>query len=77
MSDTIYVELLYEGVDVWRPVEAENLGNATYRLIAPADYDAAIEEWQFKPGTLVRCEMRLLRDGPTLVAISEVEGFDQ
>ena len=29
---TIYVRLLNEGVDVWRPVRARRLGDATYEI---------------------------------------------
>ncbi len=28
------VALLYEGVDIWRPIEAELLGRGRYRLVA-------------------------------------------
>lgn len=52
---TVYVELLNEGVDVWRPVEAEQKSKGVVRLPeeAPAD-----EHWAFPPGSLVRCEVR-------------------
>ena len=44
MTTTIvYVELLDEGVRVWRPAEAEELGGGRYRLIATPDYDDSTE----------------------------------
>jgi hypothetical protein len=52
--DTIYVALLDEGIDVWRPVEARRLAPDTY-LIVDQDYDRRIERWEFEPGTEVRC----------------------
>jgi hypothetical protein len=57
---TIYVALLNEDVEVWRPVLAEHLGGDSYLLIGPtpegAVYDPDDEEWEFKPGTVVRRE---------------------
>jgi len=65
---SVFVRLLDEGVDVWRPVPATDLGNRRYRLIPPDDYDPSIETWEFVPGALVECEMQMLSDGLTLVA---------
>jgi len=53
-QDTIYVALLDEGIDVWRPVAARRLSPDRY-LILDQDYDQAIERWEFEPGTVVRC----------------------
>ena len=52
---TVYVELLDEGVDVWRPVEAERENDGVVRLpsVAPEG-----ERWAFPPGSRVRCERR-------------------
>ena len=47
-SYTIYVRLLDEGVDVWRPVLAFALGDMRFE-IAPADIDREIETWEFWP----------------------------
>jgi hypothetical protein len=33
-TETIYVRLLDEGVDVWRPVSAETLGEGRYRIVS-------------------------------------------
>jgi hypothetical protein len=52
--DTIYVALLDEGIDVWRPVEAERISPDTY-LIVDRAYDPRTERWEFEPGTVVRC----------------------
>jgi hypothetical protein len=67
---TVYVELLDEGVDVWRPVQAEHLGGDLYRLTGERPDG---EVWPFAVGDVVRCEMRTLsgdggRRAPALVA---------
>ncbi|MGH6899003.1 MAG: hypothetical protein ACREJ5_21065 [Geminicoccaceae bacterium] len=54
--ETIYVSLLDEGLDVWRPVEARRLANGAY-LIVEQDYDRDTETWQFEPGTVVTCRV--------------------
>jgi hypothetical protein len=72
-TETIYVELLDEGVDVWRPVAAEPLGEDRYRLVAPADYDPETKKWAFLPGTVVRRKARRLSDGLVFVATENGE----
>lgn len=64
----IYVRLLDEGTDVWRPVAATRLPDGTYILseIPPIPED---EEWEFRPGSRVEVE-QTLREGRTeLVAV--------
>jgi hypothetical protein len=67
---TIYVALLGEGTDVWRPVEAEEHRDGLFRILSenskPDD-----ERWEFPQGAIVRCERRSLSEGPALVAVSE------
>lgn len=53
-TTTIYMRLLGEPVDVWRPVDAEHVGDAVYRIL-PQDYDREIETWEFEPGSMVIC----------------------
>jgi hypothetical protein len=66
----IYVRLLEENVDVWRPVTAELVDNndCTYRIIG---VQPETERWEFGPDTVVRCEERRFPDQATvgLVAI--------
>ena len=67
-SDTqIYVALLDEGVDVWRPVQAERLSGNTYRILNQP-YDRSVEAWQFEPGDVVLCEMVESGEGRILAA---------
>jgi hypothetical protein len=64
----IYVELVDEGVDVWRPVEALAEGDG-FRL---PDHPPDGEVWKFPPGSLVRAEKRELADGEALVAVETI-----
>jgi hypothetical protein len=63
---TVYVALLGEGTQTWRPVPARRMDDSTYELlgIVPSQ-----EEWQFMPGQTVECEKRSLSDGEALVAV--------
>jgi hypothetical protein len=54
---TIYMKLLGEGADVWRPVQAERIAPDIYLVLGPVPED---EEWAFPPGNLVRCAERAL-----------------
>lgn len=63
----VYVELLDEGVDVWRPVRAIRLTEETYRIIEQP-YDREIETWRFEPGDEVFCEMIEMYEGRALTA---------
>jgi hypothetical protein len=47
--------LLNEGTDVLRPVKGSFVGPDVVALEVPADYDPDVEEWEFPPGSEVRC----------------------
>lgn len=72
MSDraTIYVPLLNEGVEVWRPVEARRLSADTY-LILDQEYDRDLETWAFEPGIVVKAQARK-QNGREIVIATEV-----
>ena len=69
MTETVYVPLLDEGVDVWRPAPARKVGDATYEILRPPDYDADDERWQFPLGSVVLCAPRRGADGDFLAAV--------
>ena len=69
--ETIYVALLDEGLDVWRPVAARRLSGDTF-LILDQDYDREVEAWAFGPGTVVRCRRENRGGEPILVASEAV-----
>jgi hypothetical protein len=68
----IYVYLLDEGVDCWRPILAHRQLEDTYLIVhqkIPED-----EEWEFKPGQIVRCKIKTFSGGNTgLVAVEAVD----
>jgi hypothetical protein len=68
-QDTIYVALVDEGIDVWRPVAARRLSSERY-LILDQDYDPATERWEFEPGTVVMCRAQD-RDGRQILIATE------
>jgi hypothetical protein len=68
--ETVYVALLNEDVDVWRPVQARPLGHNLYRLIG-VDADVSNESWQFPAGAIVRCESKVFIEGQ--VGLTAVE----
>ena len=71
---TVFVRLLDEGTDVWRPVEARRVSSATFRLAdgaVPTD-----EVWSYAPGEIVVAEARDQGGGPVLVAVARASGFD-
>jgi hypothetical protein len=67
VSVEIYVALLDEGVDVWRPVLAEQFSDTVFR-IEEQPYERDIETWEFGPGEEVVCEMISRSGGPFLAA---------
>lgn len=69
-TDTIQVlvPLLNEGTDVLRPTTGVFITPDVVRLDPTPDYDPAIEEWQFPPGSEVRCVAELRGGRQVLVA---------
>jgi len=67
----VFVALLDEGVECWRPVEAQHMVADQYLLSGPI---ADGEVWEFRPGETVRCRERTFQDGTTgLVAFARVQ----
>ena len=67
----VYVRLLDEGTDVWRPVRATALPDGNFRLLEPNGYDPKAERWEFPPLTKVRCVTRKFTEGDQgLVAVA-------
>ena len=70
-SIEIYVYLLDEGVDVWRPIQAEKLSNNLFRIVSK-NPDLEDEKWQFSTGDIVKCEEHQLSHKKCLVAIEKI-----
>jgi len=69
----IYVALLDEGVDVWRPVDAIAKEGGIYQIISENEVPDD-EQWEFATGDLVRCVEKQFSEGPSgLVAVAKVE----
>jgi hypothetical protein len=66
---TIYIELLDEGTDCWRPASAVRLSAGVYRIIGTKPED---ETWRFQPGDVVRCTEQHFSEGDGLVAYEKV-----
>jgi hypothetical protein len=69
MTERIYIPLLDEGTNVWRPVEAQKVGPDTYLIPTGLDPKANGEEWEFPPGSTVVCQPRKTADGTILAAV--------
>ena len=68
----IYVYLLDEGTDTWRPVKAEKLSDNTFQIVSQ-NSDPEDEKWQFSTGDIVKCEERILSNSQKcLVAIEKL-----
>lgn len=57
MPETIYMRLVDEGSDAWRPVDAERRPDGSFQVLGPVPDG---ETWAFPPGVVVRCEVRRL-----------------
>lgn len=68
----IYVNLKEEGVEVWRPVQAEHIEGNIYRIISQP-YNNEIETWEFAPNDKVVCEYIIASEGRILVATKKAE----
>ena len=66
----IYIRLLDEGTDVFRPTEAEALEGGFFRLLPTPEYDPDDEHWEFTPGSVVRGVLQKLDGEAILVAVN-------
>jgi hypothetical protein len=60
MTITIFIALLEEGTEVWRPTQAESISGDLYRIIGQIQDD---EVWEFPPGSVVRCKEKIFSNG--------------
>lgn len=58
-AKVIWMPLKGEGIDVWVQVEAEVVGESTFRVKGP---EPTGQTWSFAPDTVVRCEAKILID---------------
>jgi hypothetical protein len=68
----LFVPLLIEGTEVVRPTQGLLLGPDIVQVLATTDYDPAIEEWAFPPGSKVYCVSEIKGGRRLLVARSRI-----
>ena len=68
----LYIPLLNEGTEVLRPTKGLLVESDAVQVLATADYDPAIEEWEFPPGSKVKCVSEIKGDRTLLVARQRV-----
>ena len=65
----IYVAILDEGTDVWRPVEAVEVSKGLFRIVSKNAHPDN-EHWEFTTGEIVRCQSKEFSGGSVgLVAV--------
>lgn len=69
--ETIYVKLLDEGTEVFRPVPSVEVETNVYKL-GSLESTEGDEKWEFEPGSIVTVENRILGDESVPVAIKLV-----
>jgi archaellum component FlaG (FlaF/FlaG flagellin family) len=67
---TIYIRLIDEGTEVFRPTKAEVLQDGFFKVLPTANYDPDDECWEFVPGSVVRCISRKLDGDEVLIAVA-------
>lgn len=66
VEKTIYIQLLNEGLITARPAYGQYIEANVFRVLQPEDYDPEDEEWEFVPGSIVRCQETDWGDGRIL-----------
>ncbi len=70
MKQTIYIKLLDEGTEVYRPVKALKIEEGIFKILENQPED---ELWEFKAGELVVCDYKKLEGEIFLVATKNVK----
>jgi len=80
--EKIYVKLLDEDIDVYRPVNALKIDNDIYKILDDniQAYEEYLEEWEFGKDDIVKCIYRELSEGKkkkksTLVAVEKLLSY--
>ena len=56
----VYVQLIGEAVDCWRPVPSKELHTGVFEILGIVPTG---EQWEFGPGARVRCREQAFSDG--------------
>ena len=65
----IYVKLLDEGTDVYRPVMARKIAENIYKLEGLNIYDPDDENWEFAPESYVEVTEKSVNNEKVLIAV--------
>ncbi len=68
-TQIVYVKLMDEGIDVWRPVESSLVAEPNIFRLANTDSSTEGGTWEFRPGSLVEVEMKTINDEELPVAV--------
>lgn len=68
-TNIIYVQLLNEGTIAYRQTTGYKVSEEHYCILPTDTYDSEDEEWEYIPGTIVKCEFKQLDVGKVLVAV--------
>jgi hypothetical protein len=74
---TIYIRLLDEGTEAFRPTTAKLLSSGNFEVLPTQDYNPKDEKWEFAPGSIVYCEERKLDGENVLIAVRAVTDGNQ
>jgi hypothetical protein len=69
-SVEIFVPLRNEGTNVWRPTQGQPIGEMRFKVLPTPGYSPDLEEWEFPPGTVVKCKIEKRQDREVLIACS-------
>ncbi len=76
-DERVYVRLLGEGTETFRPTKSKVLAPGIAEIVATEDYDSEDEEWEFKPGSIVKLSFRFFDKEKKLVAVDLVKGVQK
>jgi hypothetical protein len=59
----IFIKLIDEGIEVYRPVDAELIEENIYRILKTNHNckNSALEEWEFLPNDIVECKTKKMK----------------
>lgn len=72
MIQDVYIQLLNEGIRVYRPVPATHINGNIFKLGGDEFYDPEDEQWEFLPGSIILVEEQNLDGEIVLVAIKQL-----
>ena len=69
----IYIHLPGDGDDSWHPTMGLEIAPMLFKILTVEGYDPDSEKWEFRPGSIVKCELREIDGSEVLAAVSEAD----